>query len=256
MQLLAVNRPGYGRSDPHESDHRTVTDDTVAVADQLGIAWFAALGMSVGGPYALACAARHPGRVSSVGVVAAPAVLPELDPPRHRDDLAPEQRALFTRLSGGTVAEGVREALASTSGYLRDAAVTFRRWQFRPDQVSRPTWLWYGELDPNASVRNGRWLAERIPDRHSRGPRRHGAPGCPAPVLGRDPHHAPARRVAGRAQRRVNATSSAPDRAVAARGRRAAYTSAPSPHSCDPCGSTTPVAARLCPRSRSSASSG
>lgn len=28
MRLVAVNRPGYGRSDPHESDHVSVADDT------------------------------------------------------------------------------------------------------------------------------------------------------------------------------------------------------------------------------------
>jgi len=33
--------------------------------------------------------------------------------------------------------------------------VTFRNWEVRPEQVSRPTWHWYDELDTNASVRNG-----------------------------------------------------------------------------------------------------
>jgi pimeloyl-ACP methyl ester carboxylesterase len=32
-----------------------------------------------------------------------------------------------------------------------------------PARISCPTWLWYGEVDSNASVRNGRWLAEHIP---------------------------------------------------------------------------------------------
>ena len=215
VRLVAVNRPGYGRSDPHESGHASVADDTVTVAEVLGIDRFAVLGMSVGGPYALACAALHPDRVTAAAVVAAPAVVPELDPPWHRDDLTPQQQAHFVALAASTVAESVelmrpefeeyvartapqddddvalagrlmqglhpqdaallaalpaadvaaaaREALARTDGYLRDAAVTFRSWEVRPERVGCPTWLWYGELDANAPVRNGRWLAEHIP---------------------------------------------------------------------------------------------
>ena len=214
VDLVAVNRPGYGRSDPARSDHVSVAADTVAVADALGVDRFAVLGMSLGGPYALACAATRPERVAAVGVVAAPGIALELDPPWHRDDLSSAQREFFGRLAAGTVDEAVemfrpdfeayvaqlapndvddgalagrllqeldpldarlmaalpaadvagaaREALAQTDGYLRDAAVTFRDWSFRPESVRCPTWLWYGELDANAPVRNGRWLAERI----------------------------------------------------------------------------------------------
>jgi pimeloyl-ACP methyl ester carboxylesterase len=214
VHLVAVNRPGYGRSDPHESGHVSVADDVVAVADLLGIDRFAVLGMSVGGAYALACAARHPDRVTAAGVVAAPAVVPELDPPCHRDDLSATQQSFFAQLAASTVDEAddlvrpeyeafvakvspddpddralvarwlggipeedallleglppadiaaaAREELANLDGYLRDAAVTFRAWEVRPELVRCPTWLWYGDLDANASVRNGWWLAERI----------------------------------------------------------------------------------------------
>src|SRR4051812_43279979 len=56
VHLVAVNRPGYGRSDPAESGLASVADDTVAVADSLAVHRFAVLGASGGGPYALACA--------------------------------------------------------------------------------------------------------------------------------------------------------------------------------------------------------
>jgi pimeloyl-ACP methyl ester carboxylesterase len=62
------------------------------------------------------------------------------------------------------VAEMTREALLSPEGYLRDAAIAFRDWAFAPEAVGCPTHLWYGALDPQAAVRNGVWLAERIPD--------------------------------------------------------------------------------------------
>jgi pimeloyl-ACP methyl ester carboxylesterase len=216
VHLVAANRPGYGRSDPHQSGHASFADDTVAVADALGIDQFAVIGMSLGGPYALACAARHPDRVTRAALIASPAVVPELDPPCHRDQLAAQVRreiveyaalsvteviarmrpgfeeyiarvapndvdddALVQRSSAGLhprdvellaslpsaqVASAAREALATPEGYLRDAAATFRRWEVRPEDVRCPTRLWYGELDPNVSVRNGHWLSRHITD--------------------------------------------------------------------------------------------
>lgn len=215
VRLIAVNRPGYGRSDPHPSGLRSVADDTVEVADLLQVNRFAVLGRSVGGPYALACAALHPARVTAAAVVAGPAVVPELDPPGHRDDLTAEQQAFVSRLGGCPVEEAVevlrpefeqyvaridptdrddvalagrylaglnpqdrallasrpaadlaaevREALARTDGYLRDAAMMFRAWEVRPEDFRCPTWLWYGESDQQASVRNGDWLARHVP---------------------------------------------------------------------------------------------
>jgi pimeloyl-ACP methyl ester carboxylesterase len=107
VRLVAVSRPGYGGSDPADSDHLSVADDAVAVADALGIGRFGVLGMSVGGPYALACAARHPERVTGAVVAAAPADVPALDPPFPRDGLTPDEQAFFTRLAGSSVEECV-----------------------------------------------------------------------------------------------------------------------------------------------------
>ena len=70
VRLLCVNRPGYGASSPAPSSHGSVADDSAEVLDLLGIAEVAALGMSVGGAYAAAFAARHPDRTRALGVVA------------------------------------------------------------------------------------------------------------------------------------------------------------------------------------------
>lgn len=61
------------------------------------------------------------------------------------------------------LAAAAREALADPRGYLRDAAVSFRPWAFDPALVRCPTSLWYGEQDPQHAVRQGSWLADRIP---------------------------------------------------------------------------------------------
>jgi pimeloyl-ACP methyl ester carboxylesterase len=93
------------------------------------------LGMSVGGPYAVATAARHPDRVESLGVVEAPAEVPSLDPPLHRDRLDAQSRAFFTSLAtlpAPAVAERMRpefEAyVAGIAPHDRDDAAVAARW--------------------------------------------------------------------------------------------------------------------------------
>jgi pimeloyl-ACP methyl ester carboxylesterase len=73
-RVITYDRPGYGGSDRHPG--RYVVDcveDVAAIADSLGIASFAVIGISGGGPHALAVAARLPQRVSratcAVGIV-------------------------------------------------------------------------------------------------------------------------------------------------------------------------------------------
>jgi pimeloyl-ACP methyl ester carboxylesterase len=65
--------------------------------------------------------------------------------------------------SSAAIAAAVREALATPDGYLRDAAVSFRRWEFEPELITCPVFLWYGDRDSNAVPRNGEWLAARLP---------------------------------------------------------------------------------------------
>ena len=143
VHLVAVNRPGYGRSDPAESGLASVADDTVAVADSLAVHRFAVLGASGGGPYALACAARHPDRVSAVGAVACPGVVPELDPPRLHEDPEDERDARVRELlEVGDVAAAVVELSAAIRGYRDevlddDDARVVDRWsaEMHPDDV-------------------------------------------------------------------------------------------------------------------------
>ena len=70
VRVMCPDRPGIGRSDPHPE--RTISgyaDDIGALADAMGFERFAVLGYSGGAPYALACAAKLPERVSAVGVM-------------------------------------------------------------------------------------------------------------------------------------------------------------------------------------------
>ena len=68
VRLVSFDRPGYGGSTPAPFGLASVAADAHAVADALGVARFATLGMSGGGPAALAAATVPGGRVSRVGV--------------------------------------------------------------------------------------------------------------------------------------------------------------------------------------------
>lgn len=70
VRLIALDRPGFGRSDPQEG--RTLGDwpiDVEALADALDIPSFAVIGVSAGGAYAAACAALIPHHVSAAAFV-------------------------------------------------------------------------------------------------------------------------------------------------------------------------------------------
>ena len=70
MRLIGVGRPGVNGSDIYHYD--AVADfplDLMQVANQLGIDTFSVIGLSGGGPYALAAGARLPERVSGVAVL-------------------------------------------------------------------------------------------------------------------------------------------------------------------------------------------
>src|SRR4051812_9371558 len=97
-RLVAANRPGYGASTPAPPSYEHVADDAVDLADQLGLDTFGVLGMSVGGTFALACAAFHPDRVSAVALVAAPGEAPRMDPPWTRDDLDADGRGWYAAI--------------------------------------------------------------------------------------------------------------------------------------------------------------
>ncbi len=194
VRLVSVNRPGYGTSTPTDSTMSTVADDAVAVLDLLVVDRVGVVGMSVGGAYAAALAARHPDRVAALAIVAAPretrTAMGPLDAEVERarpeftqwasglnaadpDDAAlagrwlgalpPDDAALLaSTLTTAGVAASAREALACHDGYLRDAALLFSDWGVDYSTVTAPTRLWYGARDDRNPPETGRWWADRI----------------------------------------------------------------------------------------------
>jgi len=90
LRVLAPDRPGIGESTFQPG--RTIgacAADVAELADRLALARFAVVGVSGGGPYALACAARIPERLAGVALVGA---LGPLDRPEHMHGMVTTNR--------------------------------------------------------------------------------------------------------------------------------------------------------------------
>jgi pimeloyl-ACP methyl ester carboxylesterase len=89
ITLLAVDRPGYGDSEPLEGDEFStvdrLADDLAEVLDGLGIRAACVAGWSAGGRVALALGARRPDLVHRVCAVATPA--PDEEVPWYPGDI-------------------------------------------------------------------------------------------------------------------------------------------------------------------------
>jgi pimeloyl-ACP methyl ester carboxylesterase len=195
VRLLAFNRPGYGSSTPTAFTQTSVAHDAAELLDLWDIDRVAVLGMSAGATYAAAFAATYPDRTTSLGLVSAPGpgepteesvedamerMRPEFMTWRARigpedeaeDDAAlaarflaelPEADAALLRAHDDEfLGDLVWEALIKPEGYLRDAALLLREWDFDPSAVRCPTTVWCGELDEKA-VAASSWWAGAIP---------------------------------------------------------------------------------------------
>ena len=128
-RVIALDRPGYGGSDYHPK--RTILDwpaDVTAVADHLSLGRFALLGVSGGGPYALACAASIAERLSACALVCplGPIYLDDVLAKMHwapRSQLAMGKHApLLARLLLGPLTTGFLARWPDTVEHLRSVS--------------------------------------------------------------------------------------------------------------------------------------
>ena len=198
-RVAVFDRPGYGRSSFQA--RRSVLDwpaDVAAAADQLGIKDFSVLGISGGGPYALACAYALPDRVKRVGVVAgvAPHEATGMDSVLVTSRNARVRRVQYARSVRAFRKEGgedryvdqmmaamgeadrplfdrpdVRQWLIETTresftqggrATAHDLGLYMQPWGFDPASIGVETRLWYGGLDETIPASAGRWLADRM----------------------------------------------------------------------------------------------
>ena len=117
VRLIAPDRPGIGLS-THKPGRR-IADwpaDVVSLADALGLKHFSVVGISGGGPYAMACATFIPERLSSMGAVSG---MGPLDHPVLFKTLTHSHRAIFALARAGGI---------PYSMFCRAVAASVRRW--------------------------------------------------------------------------------------------------------------------------------
>jgi pimeloyl-ACP methyl ester carboxylesterase len=93
LRIVAPERPGFGRSTFQPG--RRLTDwpsDVIALAKALDLSSFGVAGISGGGPYAVACAALLPERVTVAALISP---MGPLKPPEGLDDTGSAQRIMF-----------------------------------------------------------------------------------------------------------------------------------------------------------------
>jgi len=113
VRLVALSRPGYGATTTTAPGLSSVADDVGELTRGLGVEEFAVLGVSGGGPFALAVGATLATRVRHILVAAGPAPYREVAP----EALAPEDVQALDLLAVGDVDGAVATV---TAGVRRD----------------------------------------------------------------------------------------------------------------------------------------
>ncbi len=197
IRLFTLDRPGYGRSRPvRHPTLQGVADAVAALMTANDVARFGVVGHSGGAPYALACGARLPNRLT--GVVAAALTGPdrELGTLRGKqrrqvwalravpflgrrsvtraaawyaeDPLALHRRNIASGNDRWLVPqeeskrEGARQGAA---GLVADwLATDIHRWGFRLTEVAARTLIWAGRHDPGRAAADAPLVAARVTD--------------------------------------------------------------------------------------------
>ncbi|MEL7523103.1 MAG: alpha/beta hydrolase [Cyanobacteria bacterium J06553_1] len=203
LRLIAPDRPGIGRSDfqPNRG-FSDWTKDVTCLADALELNKFSVLGVSSGGGYVAACAAKIPNRLRSAMIVSGAWEFTTADllehkrwglilirylPWLYRASMKLTQRSLNSPTdkllktlkktlpaadyavlkSPGRIeksCEALNEGLRSgTRGTAYDLQLYFREWDFGLDEIRMPLTLFYGEEDKNVPLELVKRTAATLP---------------------------------------------------------------------------------------------
>ncbi len=171
VRLLIPSRPGFGGSAmQRERTLRTTAEQLHVWADAAGLGRFALLGVSAGGPVALACAHALGARVSATAVVSGAAPLSD---PRTAQERWLARAARHPRLSAALAAPGVaalRASGASVHGaraLVHDGALAIGALDFDVAEIRSEVQVWHGAQDGVVAVERALALANALPNGHA-----------------------------------------------------------------------------------------
>jgi pimeloyl-ACP methyl ester carboxylesterase len=199
LRIIAPERPGYGLSDA--KDFATLQDaskDIVGLADFLDLKHFALLGVSGGGPFAVAAASLMPERVKLLALISPVGPIAEV-----ADRVSAWHRHLFTELAlsqfwglkallavapdaayaglkhhasqadrellerqevRASLYEAIREALHhGVDGAVQDLQLYCRPWGLRLAEIGVPAIIWQGSDDTIVLAEAAYHLARTLP---------------------------------------------------------------------------------------------
>ena len=94
VHIIAPERPGYGFSEPNTRGTLTgYVDEVLELAQALGLERFGVMGVSGGGPYALACAHKLAGSLLITAVVSG---IGQMNAPGSMSGMAKSNRMIFS----------------------------------------------------------------------------------------------------------------------------------------------------------------
>jgi pimeloyl-ACP methyl ester carboxylesterase len=185
LRIITPERPGYGLSTANPNASITGwASDIQQLADQLGLERFHVLGVSGGGPFALACAALLPNRVMSGTLVSSAT---PIDLPGFWNRMTFWNKAIFLAAKKAPrilnricnswawiVMKGIQNHNAIPTheseafrqggiGLYTDLRLITSGWNIPFREISVPVILWHGEEDVHAPVAGARALASVIP---------------------------------------------------------------------------------------------
>jgi pimeloyl-ACP methyl ester carboxylesterase len=161
--LVCINRPGYFGSDfvSQEYTYDSFALDVEQLADHLGQGTFMVAGHSSGGPCALACAARLPKRVMSVGILSGD--------PEYAHAGVPDKKRCNACLLGcflpcflERIIPCIPLAKHARRGLCNDYRLETSTYSFRTETVVQPTIVYVGAEDSIMPLSVSRHVHERL----------------------------------------------------------------------------------------------